>query len=488
MNTAVQVKENTGHPPSLIHVIKSGTTADRPLSIVRRLVLPLLIVGTALFFYWGMSFYYYYFDELVMLNDMKQRGWRSFFEAQNEHFAPYFKALFFAYVKVFGNAALQWHSITVISHVVTTMMTALLAFALTRRRDIALLLAVLCGFSPLIWETMLRQGGLGETSSVVIWMFSLWCMFESSFRGSRRLLWIGIVAAWVQSYTFGDALFYPVLLIPVVLWTQPRGMKLKPTLALFAVQLLNVYVFFHFGSFQNNQNYQDPFSIETAHQMARYFAFFFYANIGRFMITSEFPTEIPGSVLGALRQTDVLIAIVLLIGGSAFAFFKDKQQRMPLLLGWVSYALLVGLVSVSRYRFPITQALSSRYIYLIFPSAILILSPTILVLTRYLPSLPLLLLGAVLMRFAMTYDIVVRERSSAEQLFARNYQLILLAKTDPTLEVSDFLATGPLGSGGSVALLEWLEEHALLRIDHSVPQSLLLERNQLLTGMKQRGG
>ena len=57
-------------------------------------------------------------------------------------------------------------------------------------------------------------------------------------------------------------------------------------------------------------------------------------------------------------------------------------------------------------------------------------------------------------------------------MYARNYQLIVLAKSDPTIEITDFLTTGPLGTAGSVQLLNWLEDGAKIRLDHRIPDRL----------------
>ncbi len=443
-----------------------NTKTDQMRNKVFIAALALLSLFSVLF--WKLDYYYYFFDELVMLDFMKARGWRSFFEAQNEHFAPFFKALFYLYAKLFGNAAWGWHFIVLLSHMVTIGLVGLLGFTLSRRRDIAFSLALLCGLSPLIWETTIRQGGLGTTSSVAGWLLALWCILEAPHKKSKKLLWLGIACAWIQSYTFGNALFYPALLLPVIFFTQQKGKRLVPLLALLGIQGLNLYVFFTFGSFQNNQNYQDPFSIDTVWRMLGYFGFFFYANLGRLMVTSE----LGGAVDWPIIRWEALIPSVVLVLASGFVMVKQKQSRLPILLGWLSYLLLVGLVSVARYRFPQSQALSSRYIYLIFPSFILIAAPVLAYFTRYFKALPVVVLLLVVVRLAFTYDIARREKRQSERMYARNYQLIVLAKSDPTIEITDFLTTGPLGTAGSVQLLNWLEDGAKIRLDHRIPDRL----------------
>ena len=424
--------------------------------------------------YWNMSFYYYLLDELTMLSEFYDLGWSSIFKAQNEHFAPFFKILLYGYPKIFGNAVLPWRNFSVFVHFLATLAGFFLSLKLSKSVSLSLLFSLFFAFCPLIWETMYMQSGLGTTSSVLSWLLTLLLFLKADDSKRFGTLLAAYLMLVLQSYTFGNNLFYPLVIFALYFFKNSPFRKSNLIFAVL-IQALNLYVFFNKGSFQNNQNFLGGtvLTYDLVLRMMTYFAVSFYANFGRALIAYE------PSISSSLINYQVLIPFLLALFPSLFVAYKNKDSRPIILTGWVNYGLVIGLISVSRYRLPYEQCLSSRYIYLIMPALLCVLVPTLTYLLQGYSKVTYLLILGLVFRYDTTYSGLQHERFKAETLHARNYQLLVYAKDHPEVQITDFLTTAYLPTERVTGLLRQYESEKILDLDHRVPNNIKAKPKEL---------
>lgn len=446
-----------------------------------RLITALLggLLVLCLFAYWRLGFYYYLLDEVTMLHQFHSVGWSSIWLAQNEHFAPFFKIIFFTYSKLFGNACQLWWELNLFVHCLAVLASFALSYILVKDFKISSLFAVFFGFCPLMWETMYMQSGLGTTSSVFTWLLTLILFFKAQEEGKKIIIVAAFLSLFFQSFTFGNNLFHPILILALLAIAKFRW-KILSLIAALILQGINVYVFINFGSFSNNRNFvgTNSMDIDLLQRMVTYFFVSFYGNLGRAVLGME-PPRLTSLIVPEL----FIVALIVFVSSLCVAIFRPKF-RVPILIGWLNYGLLVSLISISRYRLPYEQSFSSRYIYLMMPSFLLILVPTLsYIASRWPKAVPLLFI-AIITRYTLTYPELQKERKKAEQLHVRNYQLIVYAKDHPGVTITDPLSTAFMPTDQVVKLLNDLESEKRIAIDHRIPEGLKRPPRELKVRLK----
>lgn len=417
-----------------------------------------------------------------MLSEFYDLEWASLWRAQNEHFVPFFKFLLFSYTKLFGNAAKYWRELGVLVHIFAVGISYLLSLAISKNSTLSLCFCIFFAFCPLIWETMYMQSGLATTSSVFSWLLAILMLLKADeSKKISTLLW-GYIMLFIQSYTFGNNLFYPSVIIFLYLFRE-SPFRLPNLAVALMLQIVNLFVFLELGSFQNNQNFLGgtTFSLDLLERMATYFTVSFYANFGRALIGVE-----PSLSEGLVNYTILFPFLTVLLASIVAAYKSAKELRPFILTGWMNYGLVIGLISVSRYRLPYEQCLSSRYIYLIVPGLLLVIVPTLSFYFAKYRRFGVLMIVALLCRYTYTYHDLQRERLKAETLHARNYKLIVYAKDHPELEITDFLTTAYLPTERVTAMLNQYETERILSIDHRIPQNLRIPEREIKIRLKTR--
>lgn len=425
----------------------------------------------ALLAHWRLEFFYYYYDEVVMLWEMMIQGPRVLFSAQNEHIVPFFKAVLFAYVRVFGNHAQGLHTLTVFTHGLTALVVGVLVLRLSCNRFTAVMASVLFACNPLIWATLFLQSGIATVLSVLTWLAALLCFVQ--YETQRRHRWLGASATLlvVQSYTFGNNLFYPGLFLLYLAWRRRSIPRWYPVFVV-ALQLLNLWAFFRFA-WGNAQSYQQGITAEALVPRARYFFFSFHANFGRTLLLWD-----PQEALVLIGWPFAGLALLTLgaFVWSFVVFLRRPQHRPALAFGWAHYGLVVALVAVARGAYPLQQALASRYVYLFSPALLFILVPLWLTLEEQLePRLTQLRIVAACCAVALIafrQPVVERERRTAELLHADNWQLVQFGLRHPGYKLDVSQLAGPLGWDGLREVVCWLDRNSVLRLEQSVPASL----------------
>ncbi|MGE0822629.1 MAG: hypothetical protein AB7G75_21785 [Candidatus Binatia bacterium] len=435
---------------------------------------------TFLCWYWRMDFYYYFYDDLFMLYERINIGWRhTLLNSVNEHFLPFFKLILFMYAKLFGNDVYWFHYLTVVAHGVTVLIAALLSYVLSRSLMFALLILFFYGLHPLLWEILYAQTGLGMLLSATGWLTTLLFFVLWRSREKRVYLVLSLVGLVLQSYTFGNNLFQPLLYGFLLL--MYRHQVPCWVFGLVAVlQGVNLIVFFNCGSWSVAQQMQHGAHLpQIMSEAVQYFLFGAYANLGRALLFQN----IVRTALASFWIWQFFLVFAVIAGLSVVASQRFPHLRPWIVLGWGQYLLVTALIALARHTLSPAQSLESRYLYLLMPGIVIILStiwPLIpdRALTRPIvgTGLGLLLCWGLL---STTADVnAIRQRW--EQRHATVYQVIQYGLHHPQLTMKTEQIC-PIPWEEIRKIYPWIAERAILthRQGQPVPERLRMTEAQL---------
>jgi hypothetical protein len=445
-----------------------------------------LTLGFCLFFiaflcwYWRMDFYYYFYDDLFMLYERMNIGWRhTLLNSVNEHFVPFFKIILFIYAKLFGHDVYWFHYLTVVAHGVTALLSALLSYLLSQSLFFAVLVLLFYGLHPLIWEILYAQTGLAMVLSVGGWLATL--LFFVLWLESQRRSYLSLSLLFLvfQSYTFGNNLFQPFLYL-FLLWMYRRQVPQWLFVFVVVLQCVNLAVFFNCGSWSVAQQvqYGAPL-VQILVETGQYFLFACYANLGRAVLFQN----IVRTALDSFWIWKFLLVFGVLAIMSLAAIRRLPQIRPWVFLGWGHYFLVTALIALARHSLSPTQSLESRYLYLLMPGILIILSTIFLCLPDRYPTksfvntfLCMLLCFGIL---STTAD-VNKVRRQWEQSHARAYQIIQYGLQHPQVTMNTNWIC-PLPWAEIRKIYPWIEERAVFAHlqGQQVPERLRMSVEEL---------
>ncbi len=198
---------------SFTHPLWGGTTLSelrQERSVIRTEAI--LFLGVFLGSIWihQPSRYYFFGDSWGVLSELLTTQ-KSILWAQNEHFIPLFKALYFLQYKLFGGHHLGFVLVLFALHAGVAVMVYRLGVHLSLQHRLSVVAALMFAFSSVHWEV---TGWSFEQQFVLgtLLMLAAMDVFLANPRGTPTLLWVAVLS--LAAYLAGGAI---ALSLPLVL-------------------------------------------------------------------------------------------------------------------------------------------------------------------------------------------------------------------------------------------------------------------------------
>jgi len=292
-----------------------------------------------------------FYDDLSFVDAFKSGnpGLQYFFKPHNEHFMPIFKGLFFVVYSLFGTNIIPFMVISIIFHIINTLLVFLFLQRLFKGRDfLPFLLSVFFSLNVVYFEILHWFVNVGQAIMFSFLLITLIFMQKYFERNDKKDYWLSVFFSFFIPMNFSLG-FLGIIFIKMYYFfiekkslsmkTISNGIRFLSPYFIAWLLSLSLYLYFTFSNLFLDGKTSSRFTFD----LLKVFFYFVLGLVGLFVRFLGYSTLV-------FPYTTAFAAIftLLLFFLSMFFFFyfllKNKKSRLPLF--WGSGEILFSIFGI----------------------------------------------------------------------------------------------------------------------------------------------